>query len=144
MSDSKHSGTGNNEDSVLDSELNLRLLVWMTVGLLAIIAIAVVAMWYLGIGVESRLIAADPPPPALPEARVEHQPPSPNLQVDPRQQLLDLRAEEERILTTYGWIDRAHGLTRVPIDRAMDLLVERGLPTPAATPAESEEASTGS
>jgi hypothetical protein len=144
MSDAKHPGTGNNENSVLDGELNLRLVGWMTLGLLAIIAIAVVAMWFLGIGVEKRLMAGDPPPPALPEARVEHQPPAPNLQVDPRQQLLDLRAEEERILTTYGWIDRAQGLTRVPIDRAMDLLVEQGLPTPPSTPAGSEEASTGS
>lgn len=144
MSDSRHPRTEGNEGSVLDSELNLRLLIWMTLGLLAIIALAVVAMWYLGTGVESRLIAGDPPPPALPEARVEHQPPAPNLQVDPRQQLLDLRAEEERILTTYGWIDRTHGLTRVPIDRAMDLLIERGLPTPASTSVGSEEASTGS
>ena len=144
MSDPRHPGTGTNEDSVLDGELNLRLLGWMTLGLLAIIVIAVVAMWYLGIGVEGRLVAGDPPPPALPEARVEHRPPAPNLQVDPRQQLLDLRAEEERILTTYGWIDQTQGLTRVPINRAMELLVEQGLPTPPPTPAESKEASTGS
>lgn len=144
MTDPKHPGTDTNEESVLDSELNLRLLGWMTLGLLAIVVVAVVAMWYLGIGVENRLVAGDPPPPALPEARVEHQPPGPNLQVDPRQQLLDLRAKEERILTTYGWIDRAQGLTRVPIDRAMDLLVEQGLSTPAPTAAVSEEASTGS
>ena len=82
-------------------------------------------------------------PPALPEARMKHQPPAPNLQVDPRQQLLDLRTEAERVLTTYGWVDETNGLTRVPIDRAMDLLIEQGLQTPTAVPETPEEASTG-
>jgi hypothetical protein len=27
-------------------------------------------------------------------------------------------------LTTYGWIDREHGIVRIPIDRAMQRLVE--------------------
>ena len=111
--------------------------------LLAIIGIAIVAMWALGFGIKDRLVASDPPPPVLPEARIEHRPPGPNLQVDPRQQLLDLRADEERMLTTYGWVDETHGLVRVPIDRAMDLIVEQGLPTPPPATAPSEEASTG-
>jgi hypothetical protein len=29
---------------------------------------------------------------------------------------------------TYGWIDRNGGVVRLPIDRAMDLVLERGLP----------------
>ena len=84
---------------MLDGELNVRSLSWLTIGLLVIVAIAVVAMWFFGLGIKDNLIAEDPPPPVLPEARMEHKPPAPNLQVDPRQQLLDLRADEERILT---------------------------------------------
>lgn len=143
MSESKHPQTSTNEDSTVDGELNIRALVWMTAGLLLIVAVALVAMWALGFGIKDSLVAGDPPPPALPEARMEHRPPAPNLQVDPRQQLLDLRVDEESVLTTYGWVDEIHGLTRVPIDRAMDLLVEQGLPTPSTNPASSEEASTG-
>jgi hypothetical protein len=143
MSESKHSQSKADKDPTLDGELNLRLLVGSTVGLLLIIAIAIVAMWSLGFGIKDRLVASDPPPPVLPEARIEHRPPGPNLQVDPRQQLLDLRADEESILTTYGWIDETHGMTRVPIDRAIDLLVEQGLPTPPPATIPSEEASTG-
>lgn len=40
-----------------------------------------------------------------------------------------LRATEDAILTTYGWVDREKGVVRIPIDRAIDLLAQRGLPT---------------
>lgn len=143
MTEVQHPNMSSKEEPTLDGELNIRILVGSTVGLLVILAIAVVAMWLLGFGIKDRLVAADPPPPALPEARIEHRPPAPNLQVDPRQQLLDLRADEERILTTYGWVDQASGLTRVPIDQAMDLLVEQGLPTRVPVPETTEAASTG-
>jgi hypothetical protein len=143
MSESKQPQRKADQDPTLDGELNVRLLVGSTVGLLLIIGIAIVAMWALGFGIKDRLVASDPPPPVLPEARIEHRPPGPNLQVDPRQQLLDLRADEERMLTTYGWVDETHGLVRVPIDRAMDLIVEQGLPTPPPATAPPEEASTG-
>ena len=143
MTESQHSRSSTNDKQALDGELNVRLLGWLTLGLLVLIAIAVAAMWSLGFGVRDRLIAADPPPPALPEARIEHRPPGPNLQVDPRQQLLDLQTEEESTLTTYGWIDKASGVTRVPIDRAMDLLVEQGLPAPVTHTVPAEEPPTG-
>jgi hypothetical protein len=55
-------------------------------------------------------------------------PPSPRLQVHPKADLDALRAEERDRLTTYGWVDRGHQVTHVPIGRAMDLLAERGLP----------------
>jgi hypothetical protein len=38
------------------------------------------------------------------------------------------RAVEEEQLHTYGWIDEATGVVRLPIDRAKALLLERGLP----------------
>lgn len=141
MTEAQHPKPSSKEESTLDSELNIRVLVWSTVGLLVVLAIAVVAMWFLGFGIKDRLVAADPPPPALPEARIEHRPPAPNLQVDPRQQLLDLRADEERVLTSYGWVDQINGLTRIPIERAMEMLVEQGLPTPVPV-AETTEADT--
>lgn len=54
--------------------------------------------------------------------------PGPNLQRDPSLDLAALREREDKLLNTYGWIDREAGTVRLPIDRAMDLLVERGLP----------------
>jgi hypothetical protein len=37
-------------------------------------------------------------------------------------------AEEEQELNSYGWVDAGNGIARVPIDRAMELIVEQGLP----------------
>jgi hypothetical protein len=56
-------------------------------------------------------------------------PPEPRLEVTPAIDLHEMRAAEDEILNSYGWIDREHGLVRIPIGRAMDLLAQRGLPT---------------
>jgi hypothetical protein len=55
-------------------------------------------------------------------------PPMPRLQPAPITDLKDMRAAEDQILKGYGWVDQAHGVTRIPIDRAMELLAQRGLP----------------
>ncbi len=55
-------------------------------------------------------------------------PPEPRLQTNPRQDLIDLRAGEDAVLNTYGWVDKADGVVRIPIGEAMRLTVERGLP----------------
>jgi hypothetical protein len=56
-------------------------------------------------------------------------PPMPRLQSAPISDLKDMRAAEEQILNGYGWVDQANGVVRIPIDRAIDLLAQRGLPT---------------
>lgn len=53
----------------------------------------------------------------------------PRLQLNPPVDLNQFRAGEEMALNTYGWIDRTAGVVRIPIVRAMDLLLERGSPT---------------
>ena len=56
-------------------------------------------------------------------------PPAPQLQTNPRQDLINLRASEDAILNTYGWVDKTGGIVRIPISEAMKLTVERGLPS---------------
>jgi hypothetical protein len=54
--------------------------------------------------------------------------PNPRLEVDERGQLNDDLVRQENTLYSYGWVDEKAGTVRIPIDRAMDLLVQRGLP----------------
>jgi hypothetical protein len=54
--------------------------------------------------------------------------PNPRLEVDERGQLNGIRLDEEKILYSYGWVDEKAGTVRIPIDRAMDLIAQRGLP----------------
>jgi len=58
----------------------------------------------------------------------QHGFPEPRLQVNPSIDLAALRAREESELNSYGWVDKNAGVLRIPIERAMDLTVERGLP----------------
>ena len=48
--------------------------------------------------------------------------------------LARMRASEDRVLHNYGWVDRQRGIVRVPIDVAMRLTVERGLPVQNTPP----------
>ncbi len=59
--------------------------------------------------------------------------PSPKLEEDERGQLDDIRTNEDRTLYSYGWVDEQAGTVHIPIERAMDLLVERGLPVRATS-----------
>ena len=58
--------------------------------------------------------------------------PEPRLEVNPGVELKTMRAEEDEILKSYDWIDRDRGIVRMPIDRAIDVLAEKGLPVRAA------------
>jgi hypothetical protein len=63
-----------------------------------------------------------------PFAGTRQLPSGPQLQVNPRQDLLKFREEQERSLESYAWENRGTGTVRVPIERAMDLLLQKGLP----------------
>jgi len=53
--------------------------------------------------------------------------PEPRLQRTPVPDLKTIRAEEDQMLNTYGWVDPQKQLVRVPIDVAIDLLAKKGL-----------------
>ncbi len=56
--------------------------------------------------------------------------PKPNLEIDDgHNDSIGLRAQQISKLNTYGWIDRSNGVVRIPIARAMDLILQNGLPT---------------
>lgn len=70
--------------------------------------------------------------------------PAPQLETDERTELNDVRLREENTLSTYDYVDKNAGTVRIPIDRAMDLLAQRGLPVrpTASSGASSAEHST--
>ncbi len=55
-------------------------------------------------------------------------PPAPRLQAQPSADLAKLRRDEDERLGSYKWIDQQQGIVQLPIDRAMDLLAQRGFP----------------
>ncbi|MDB5384833.1 MAG: hypothetical protein JWM11_479 [Planctomycetaceae bacterium] len=61
-------------------------------------------------------------------------PPPPTLQDNPAADLLEFRRAEDQRLSSYGWIDQRQGIVRLPVDRAITILSERGLPEPQGPP----------
>src|SRR5690348_9408955 len=69
--------------------------------------------------------------PSNPMAEIGQQqvPPGPRVEEHPAVEVKELRSQEDRILSTYGWTDRKAGVVRIPLDRAMELQLQRGFPT---------------
>ena len=60
--------------------------------------------------------------------------------MNPREDLQRILAKQQQKLETYGWEDRQAGTVRIPIERAMDLLLQKGLPVAnPATPGQSRD-----
>jgi hypothetical protein len=73
-------------------------------------------------------------PPASPISSMRELPPGPRLQVNGHAELEEYLKQQQQTLESYGWVDRSGGIVHIPIDRAMQVLVQQGLPvrTPEA------------
>ena len=62
-------------------------------------------------------------------AEMDRTPPAilagPRLQPTPERDFPPFHEEKERLLHEYAWVDRSHGVVRIPIERAMALLVQQ-------------------
>jgi hypothetical protein len=60
--------------------------------------------------------------------------PTPRVQTDDgNTDVADLHAREDLLLDNYSWVDKSQGKVRIPIDRAMQIVAQKGLPVaPAA------------
>jgi len=55
--------------------------------------------------------------------------PGPKLQNDDGlQDMVDLHAREDLLLDHYSWVNQSQGKVRIPIERAMEIVAQRGLP----------------
>lgn len=91
--------------------------------------LAVLGFFHL---LSSRAAGLDAPPPPLGRMEPGRKPPEPRLQEKPTLDVDQLRAEEREVLDHYGWVDESAGIVRIPIDEAMRIVAERGLPVRAA------------
>ncbi len=68
--------------------------------------------------------------------------PTPRVQTDDgNQDIADLHAREDLLLSNYTWVDESKGTVRIPIERAMEIIAQRGLPV--AQPVQTQQPMTG-
>jgi hypothetical protein len=119
------------------TDVNVRAILWLLLVLSAGCVVVFTAMWWLREGFLAREQAANPALTPLAERESVRLPrdlnklPSPRLHADDREELEALRAYEKERLTTYGWVDRESGVVRIPVNEAMRLVAEEGLPARA-------------
>jgi hypothetical protein len=109
------------------SDVNVRAILAFGAALLIITAIVSVSMAFL-FGYFSRQVAEAPRMFPLAADSQRLLPPEPRLQTTPRQDLLELRAREDAMLRTYGWVDKGAGIARIPVEEAMKITIQRGFP----------------
>lgn len=116
--------------------------VFSFVVVLVVAAVAIhIVLWFMYQFMERQHAKSDTPRHALakqeamPPEKVVQEFPEPRLQ---RNEVVDMnqfrRAEEQR-LRNYTWLDQNAGKVSIPIDRAMELVLERGLPAADRAPA---------
>jgi hypothetical protein len=99
-----------------------------------LISTVVIVLTFIGIwGLATLLVnlrdSASAPASPLAASAGRKEPPAPRLQFAPVKDIQDLHNREESTLNSYGWVDKPSGTVRIPIDKAIDLLMQRGLPS---------------
>jgi len=126
-----HGPTDNPDIAHEESDINVRGIIWFVVVLAGIVLAVDIAMWGM-FKVLNHMEAANDPvvsPLARPSRGASEPPPGPNaLQTAPWVDLKEFRAGQEARLHGFGWVDESSGVARIPIDKAKELLLKKGIP----------------
>jgi hypothetical protein len=105
------------------TDADTRYLAAFAVGLVVLMFIGMFAMRMMYVEMAEYRETRDPVAAELPK-----DPPEPRLQVLPAADLQGTLAADQEKLTSYGWVEPSAGVVRIPVERAIELVVERGLP----------------
>jgi|SRR5688500_3526743 len=112
-----------------ESDVNVGAILRYGAGLLGIALVVHVFLWWLMGVYERQDERAQTQVYPMAAGQQDRLPPFPRFQTNPQQELRDLRAKQRAVLDGYGWVDKDAGVARIPIEDAMRMVVERGLPT---------------
>ena len=111
------------------SDVNVRAILGFGAGLMALAFVVHIFLWWL-LGVYTRQAErAQTQVYPLAAGQQEQLPALPRFQENPQQDMRALRAKQQALLEGYAWVNRDGGVARIPIEEAMRIVVERGLPT---------------
>jgi len=106
------------------TDADIRPIVWTGIVLAATTFLMGIVVYFIFRSMEQPAIVY-PNPMAQSESQL---PPQPRLENYSGEELPQLRSYEDHQLSTYGWADQKEGRVRIPIERAMELQLQRGFP----------------
>lgn len=113
------------EHTDIDVAVGYKFALWLFVAMLISVGIVYGTFWFFEGQEKNASAAAQRYPLAVGVTRPA---PTPALQKQPFKDIYLLREEEAKRLGSYGWVDKAGGVARIPIDRAMNVMLQRGFP----------------
>ncbi len=102
--------------------------------LVTILVLFLMRLLYVGFAKHE---ARQQPPPPIMRTSPERQAPLPRLQVSPTKDVIELKRNEDAVLSSYAWVDEPSGIARIPIEEAMQIALRKGYPVRGAEPAAS-------
>lgn len=105
-------------------DVPVRPLIWGMVAVGLTTVFALVFVWFVYFGFNQELPENMAEPTAIIESRL---PTGPLLEENPEANTERVIAEQETRLENYGWVDRQREIVHLPIDEAMQLILERGV-----------------
>ncbi len=135
MAATEHPETGHHGVAVEPDRISLRVVIGMAAALtlMAVVAAALMILYFKILDRRAAKRDAGVVAEAGLERREPALPPSPRLQVRAVRHWTDFQTAERERLGSYGWMDRSTGAVHIPIERAIELIAERGVgPLPQA------------
>jgi len=128
-----HGQPGRYERSDADASATLRGGLWV-LGVMFLTALLLVPAYRL---LARRETAAQPAPMQVVKSETSEPAATfPRLVESEPRVLAEFREQEDAFLGSYGWVEKDKGIVRIPIDEAMRVVAERGLPKFPATAGE--------
>jgi hypothetical protein len=119
------------EHTDIDVSIGYNFAIWLIVAMALSLGIVYGVFWLF----EGQQASSDAAVQQFPLAvGQEKEPPAPRLQTQPFKDIYLLRQDTTDRLNSYGWSDKANGIVHIPIDRAIELTLQHGLPTRAGEP----------
>ena len=119
-----------------DDELNIASVIWVTVGIAVVTVLGFLGAWWIYRMLITEDVATTPPPPPVVAAAGDERrlPQGPLLQASPEAEMIEMLAELDKRINGYGWVDEGQQIVHIPIEKAIDLVLETGLPEVTAAP----------
>ena len=111
-----------------ESDVNVAAIIRFGIGLLVLGVVAHLFLWWLQGTYSRQNQRAQTQAYPLAAGQQDRLPPSPRFQENPQEELQDLRAKQKALLEGYSWVSKEGGIARIPIEDAMKMVVERGVP----------------
>ena len=128
-----HKGPENPQRRYEDSDVSIGRLFAFAAGVVALVLVGVLCSAFVfHFFVQEEHTPMGPPASPFEDSRA--MPPDFRLQTEAPVDLKQYHDSQEKILAGYGWVDSKTGVVRIPVERAMDLLLRKGYPVRGSSP----------